>query len=74
MANCKVARLSKKEVKFIRMATNSEYGVYDFENTSSSEFRKSYGIKKEDVHNMLCVLQSKMDQLLTQFGKESNNH
>jgi len=71
MADCKSARLSKKEVRFIKTATIYATGVYDFENTTNSEFRKSYGIQKSEMDSMLFTLKAKMDQLLTQFEKET---
>ena len=56
--------LTKKELNFIRMATNSETGVYDFENTTSAEFKKNYKISKREVNSMLMALQTKIDRAL----------
>ena len=56
--------LTKKELNFIRMATNSAAGVYDFENNTKTEFKKYYGIEIKDVDGMLIQLQIKIDRAL----------
>lgn len=54
-------RISKKELLFIEQACNLTEKIFDFKNNSNSEFRKKYGMKKDEVNYVVSKLRNKVD-------------
>lgn len=57
-------RLTKNELRFIRLATQLHDGVYDWGNNSDRQFKENYGLTKKEAAKMLPILRTKVKEEL----------